>query len=67
MTAAPDAAIAAQIVDELIAQNLIDPRYAALLTRNFARGEFGAADWLALATGALPVPPAAADSLTEDA
>jgi hypothetical protein len=67
MTASPDATIAAQIVDDLIAQNLIEARYAGLLMRSIARGDFAAADWLALVSGTLPAPPAGLDEAPEDA
>jgi hypothetical protein len=67
MPATPDAAIAAQIVEDLIAQELIEARYAPLLERSFARGEFAAADWIALVSGELPAPPAGLDETPEDA
>ncbi len=67
MSATPDAAIAAQIVDDLVAQNLIDARYAALLQRSFARGDFAAGDWIALVSGELPVAPLAPGENAEGA
>jgi hypothetical protein len=49
MSESPDARIAAQIVQELIAQQLVDTTLAAMLERKLTAGDFKAGDWIALA------------------